>query len=96
MDSRVRQFDGRTGEFIAEHESAVAASRATGASVTGVCRVLMGYQHKAGGYRWTGVDSPPPLPVKRMCPARENSASEKARQELFSLIKALLGHPSGE
>ena len=69
-EGRVRQFDGYSGEFIAEFESVEAASASTGASLTGVRRVLAGFQHKAAGYRWTDVDAPPPLPSKRPCPPR--------------------------
>lgn len=80
-EGRVRQFDGRTGEYITEYESAEAASAASGASLAGVRRALEGFQLKAAGFRWTRADSPPPLPVKRTCAAR-------LRHDLFPVTPA--------
>lgn len=71
-EDRVRQFDGDTGEFIAEHDSVEAAVAATGVSADGLRRVLRGYQLKARGFRWTSANEPPPLPTKRMSAARHD------------------------
>ena len=70
MEDMVRQFDGDTGEFIAEHDSVEDACAATGVSAQGLQRVMCGFQRKAAGFLWTSADQPPPLPSKRMCASR--------------------------